>query len=337
MTGFAPLTRAAGEALEPLELALSDRRACERLLAQVGRHVSVSPDTFERVRELLPLAELLESLEPDAELDEVVAAVAEAVNAIRALSELDAAELEGLPGSLADPAAWVDLAAALPEVLLAGWLSRNQPALHALMRLTGICTLESSSGRTTRERFRWDALGAVLADPATALRETVAWDGEFAAWPLQRELGLALGRVGLPVRVRPRSRPVAEALAGQAVEVPTGAESDVVLFSGANGDGAVEAGIVFACSTDGGPTVYIGNQAYGAFTEPLALSDSWTLEAAGDIAGSGTIGARLRRRGWNWSVGVPDSARAWHSSAGHPGEPGTCSASPAEHGWSWTA
>ena len=286
-SAFAPLTRAAAEALEPLELALSDRRACERLLARVGRHVTVSPDTLERVRELLPLADLLESLDPDAEPAQVVEAVAEAVNAIRGLAELDPAELEGLPGSLSDPAGWADLAAALPDVLLAGWLSSNQPALHALMRLTGICALENS-GRTTRERFRWDALGATLGDPAAALRETVGWESEFAAWPLQRELGLALGRMGLPVRVRPRSRPVAEALAGEAVEVPTGVESDVVLFSGANGDGAVEAGLIFACSTDDGPTVYVGNQAYGELEAPLALSDAWTLRASGNIEGSGS-------------------------------------------------
>ena len=306
---YTPLARSAALALQPLADALADRESCERLLRDLGWQIPVTDSTLEQIHDLLPLLDVLQALPALVEeLDSgsgsagAIASLADAtgeiVRAIEALSSLDAADLESLPGNLANPAAWADLSAALPDLLLARWLAQAAPPLFALLRLTGVCMSEPA-GRTQRDRFRWELLGAALADPAAAAADTVGWrDGTFHHWWLQRELGLSLARLGLPVRIRAQQPAVAEAIAGAPVEVVSGMQSDVVLFSGETPGGALaEVGLLFACARNGEPTLYVGNLAYGELTEAIPIGAAWSLEAAGSIDGTATMGVRIQPSG----------------------------------------
>jgi hypothetical protein len=291
VSAFDGLAKAAGGALEPLTAALTDARACERLLRELGWNVPISDDTHAAIRDLLPVLELVRSLPELVErvedgdvvaLVQLVEATADVVASIEALGSLDASDLEDLPGTLATPDAWADLAAALPASLLARQLAQGLPAVHGVLRLLGLCVSEHV-GATDRQRFQWDIVGEVLADPVAAVRTTVGWDADLQPWPLQRELGLMLTRLGVPVRVRPR-------VGG------SGLQTDVVLFSAATSSGEpTELGVVVAEGDDGG--VYIGNQAYGALDLALPINDVWTVSAGGSIDGTGTIGVNLAPSG----------------------------------------
>jgi hypothetical protein len=336
VSALTSLVRAGGLALEPLERALADPEACMRLLRELGVDVSLSPAAHGEIAELMPIAEDLRAL-PDlvAALDgggpAAVLALAdrsaEIGAAIAALDGIDADDLTALPGLLSLPETWTALAAALPSHLLARQLALQSPALFAVLRLTGVCVSEGP-GERPRYRLDWSALGPALADPTGAVRAAVGWGDRFSAWPLQRELALLLARYGLQVDHRPMQPAVAEAVAGAPVELPSGAESDVVLFSGTTDAGAVcELGLVLACARDGGGTVYVGNLAYGAAELAVPLGETWSLEAAGALDGLATIGVRLRPSGVALVGGDPALAASL-ALVGRPADPWVLLGSP---------
>ncbi len=315
MSAFEGLAKTAAGALEPLSSALTDPRAFQRLLRELGWTVPVTGNTLEDIRTLLPVLDAVQSLPGYVEriedgdpvaLAQLLASTAEVVAALQRLDGLDAGDLDGFPATLASPDAWTDLAAALPASLLARQMTRSAPALHGALRLLGLCTTERIGG-TNREHFHWDLLGNVLADPVAAVRDTVGWDATVYQWPLQRELGLILTRLGVPVRVRPAAD-------------GSGPQSDVVLFSGTVDGEPTELGVVVAARDDG--ALYIGNQAYGSLEAGLRISDTWTVTAGGSIDGTGTVGVNLAPGGLT-VVGGAGALGASLAIEGDPLEPWT--------------
>ena len=306
MSGLASLVRAGALALDPLARALASPLDCRELLSRLGYDVALTPEAHQRIGALLPVADDLAAL-PDlvAALDSggpeavvtLATTTARVADALTALTQLNADDLHALPGPLASPDAWADLAAVLPEHLLAEQLARQAPALFTALRLTGVCRSEGPGDRP-RLRLDWGALGAALADPPAAVRTAIRWDDGFDGWPVQRELGWWFARHGLPVRTRAMQQEVADAIAGASVAIPSGVESDVVLFRGPTAAGAdAELGLLFACTADGGGTIYVGNLAYGTAGAVLAFSDTFALEVTGAFDGAASIGVRLRPSG----------------------------------------
>ena len=332
MSGYGSLVRAAALSLGPLEDALADPHALTRLLRQLGYPLSITPETHERIAGVLPVAdtlgrlpELVESSQAGgvagaaavAELAEATAAVAAAV---AGLADLDETDLADLPDVLAKPGVWADLARALPDHLLATQLSLAAPPLFTLLRLLGVCS-SGGPGQAPRYRFAWDRLAGALGDPVGNVKEVVRWDAGFSAWPLQRELGLLLGRLGVPVVVRPRLPAVAEAMAGGPVGRPAGSTPTSILFRGATplGD-AAEIGLVLALSAQEGGTIYVGNLAYGSVGASIPLGDTWTLEVGGSIDGTATLGVRIQPSGLAL-VGGDAALGASIALVGDPDEP----------------
>jgi hypothetical protein len=305
---YSGLARAASLALAPLTTALSDVKACAALLAQIGYRLGLTRDAHDRIATLLPVGDTLQSiaarvdaLDPDhpdpAAVAELVQDLEGVADALAALEQLDDADLSVLPGVLSTPQAWVDIGQTLPEHLLARYLAEEHRPLFLALRLLGICTSQSTAG-ATRYRLRWQQLASALADPAAAVGETLGWGPAFAAWPLQRELGLTLSRLGLAVTVRARQAAVASAIAGAPVDLPTGLQSDVVLLSGETPDGdAVQVGLTLACDTTPTPSIYVGNLASGALDADQPLDDTWIVTASGTFDGTATIGALIEPTG----------------------------------------
>ena len=314
MSGLTALVRAGALALTPLERALADPRECGQLLTTLGYDAALSATAHERLAALLPVAGDLEALPAlvaaldgggPAAVADLAEATARIVEAVAALAQLDADDLRDLPGPLALPETWTDLAAVLPEHLLGTQLSRQAPALFALLRLTGVCRSEGPGDRP-RLRLDWDRLGPALGDLAGAVAAATGWGATFSPWPVQRELGLWLARMGFAQRHRTIQPAVAEAMAGAAVEIPSGIQSDVLLFRGQTDAGAdAELGLTFAFSPDAGGTLYVGNLAYGTAGATLARSETWTLSAAGEVDGAASIGVRLRPSGLTLVGGDP--------------------------------
>jgi hypothetical protein len=330
MSALDGLAKTVGGALEPLSAALTDPRACERLLRDLGWSVPISQDTLAEIADLLPVLGLVRQV-PE-KLDqaedgsavavlELIEIAAEVFPHIKELGALEPAAVEELPGALGTPEAWADIAAALPGLLLSRRLAGHVPALHGVLRLLGLSVSERI-GPIERERLVFDGLGAVLADPAEAVRGTVGWsNGDFQAWPLQRELGRMLSRLGLPVHVRQRRQAVCEAIAGGPVPLPTGLETDVVLFSGTTpAGGLAELGLIVACAENGEAALYVGNRAYGEFEAALPVGDSWTVTAAGSVDGTATVGVLLQPSGLS-VVGGDVALGASLTLEGEPEEP----------------
>jgi hypothetical protein len=309
VSGLESLVAAAARSLEPLAEALDDASALEQLLADLGWELTVEPDDLDTVRTLLPVLEALGDLpgllddlggspaERAAALVELTELTSEVSEAVAALATLTQADVAGLPRYLSASETWSDLAAALPDHLLATELDRTAPAVFGVLRLLGLLGTQHT-GRSERYRFRWDQLGAVLADPAGVIRDGAQWGDGFRSWPLQQELGRGLARLGAPVRIRPLQPDVAEAIAGGPVESPAGFESEVALFHGVTPGGAAShLGFLFACSDDGGGTIYVGNLASGERAEPLPLNGTWTLTTTGALNGCATLGVRIQPSG----------------------------------------
>ncbi len=333
MSGYEPLLRSAAAALGPLERALADVRGCRRLLREVGWPVNLSSGAFEQLKLLLPVAAplgrlpaLVEALDGGdaAAVLALADAIGEIVRSIGALASLDTAALEALPGPLADPVMWSDLAAALPDHLLGRWMAIEVPVLRLMLRLLGVCVSESRGG-TWRDRFRWDRLGAALADPGAAIKTTVGWGAEFQDRWLQHELSLALARLGLPVRARPRRQAVADAIAGQPVASVSGLEYELLFFDSTGPNGLhAEAGLVLCCTRDASGTIYFGNLAHGAWSSALQITESWQLLAKGNLEGSATLCVRLQPGGVGLvTIGpsLSDSVEASMTFVGQPAEP----------------
>jgi hypothetical protein len=311
------LATAAGRALDPLARALTDREAMTRLLRVLGWTQPVSSATLDRLADLFGAAAALGAL-PDllddlpGSLPELIEATTEIVDAVGALATLDAATLAELPGPLAHPSTWADLATAIPHHLLARELERSAPALLTIARLTGIATDQGPQIRP-RTRFHLDALGAVLTDPAGSVAAVTGWGGAFRAGWLQHELGSALTRFGVPVRVRARRPEIVAAMGGST----GGFETEIALVRGTGPGGYAEVGLIVACAADGGGSVYLGNLAEGDLDQELVIADGWTLELSGEVNGTATIGALLRPDGPT-VVGGEAALGASAAIVGHP-------------------
>lgn len=306
MSVFGPLLRAGAAALRPLDRALSDPAALAALLGELGYGVPVEQADLDAIAAVLPvgdalerLAELSADLHGDAALIEAAELLVDVADAVAALARLDAGDLAALPMELADPATWADVGVALPGHLLGSWIATDVPALAAALRATGVLTRERRGGRgPARWTLHWERLGSALADPAAAVAATYGWPGGLRDVALVGDLGLALARLGFPVAHRPLTAEVRAAIEREGTGAAlTPVEAEVCLVSGTSADGGrAEAGLIFAsAATTRAPAgLYVGNQSYGELGADLAVSDSWTLTAAGAVQGTATAGAILR-------------------------------------------
>lgn len=315
MTSYEGLIMAAARALDPLTDALTDPLRCRQLLERLGFPGPVSRSTLGRLNDLAPVLGALEQIRALVEdtvdgsvdpvtLERLVLLIQEVVVAIDALGSLDAAQVSGLPGALATPEGWADLAVRLPDLLLADWLAEELPVLLGVLRITGICRPDHR-GKVRRDAFRWEALGGMLADPAASVRDTFEWGTSFRAWPFQRVFGQALANIGLPVRHRARQPTVAEAMTGAPVDSPTGVESDVVFTRGRTPGGDAEVGLVFAGAPENGGTLFVGNMMSGDLSVPIPVGEDWSLEVSGAAEGTATLGVRIQPGGLTVVGGEP--------------------------------
>jgi hypothetical protein len=229
------LVVAAGRALDPLRVALDDAEALEQLLDEVGWKAPVDEHTLALVQSLFAvgdsLAELpatLAALEGSAleraeALADLIVLTADVMATIGRLGDLRVADVAELPRPLSAAETWGDIAVALPDHLLAAELEGSAPALFSILRLVGLVgTQPTPSGE--RHRFRWEELGAIVADPLAALASQAGWGTRFRTYPLLREVGAACARTGASTRFRPLQDDVAAILAAATGSTPSGFE-----------------------------------------------------------------------------------------------------------------
>lgn len=173
----------------PLQLALTDSAALERLLKDLGWVITLTPPQARIIGQLLPLAEVINELEdlagenPSAGSSTAGADLARAVEigtsifeAVAALEALNSSQLKQLPSPLDAPASWEEIALDLPEFLLLRWLAIQSPFIYAFAVFSGVVVEEPRpDDRPARRRLVWDALGSLLQDPPAQVAGVYGW------------------------------------------------------------------------------------------------------------------------------------------------------------------
>ena len=301
-------------ALAPLGTALRDERCVERLLERHGWRSTVGAGDVAGVATALGI-ELLHDAEGIADqlaagdgdplvLAERLAAAAQAVFGHIQGLHAGSGGLSLAPFN--DPAFWQRFAPDLLAGLVAGWLEREQPLVHAILRLAGVIQLmpvtTTGPNRVPYEQvvLDWQQLGRLASDPGGALAATWHWNGAggaaFDADGLLRALERVLGALGLPAH----RTAVGGALAGvyPGGQPPASVrELMVPLLSDAPSDGSgyVEIGLLLApapppADRSGAPDgIVAATLAQGYLTYAIGLAKGLSLELRGGLDASGAI------------------------------------------------
>lgn len=294
---------ALAQLLAPLATAAGDPDRCAELLAALGVPVEVPAEALAQIRRLLAAEQVEELLDLASrhaagtlDTGDLVARglpLARSVgDAVAGLAGLRAADLAGLVAPLDDPATWAAVAAALPDHLLLQWVRLWHPLAFALLELGGVVTRSEPDVRST---LSWDALGQLIADPASRIGRTYGWGGRLDHAGLVTRLHAVLHALGVDARAVPLDPAVEAAHFGGAAP-PDVAQLSLPLFAGGTADGAayVLLGLLAAPvprSGAGEPdSVLITSEVAGSVAEVLDLGGGWRLTLSGGAGSAGGLG-----------------------------------------------
>jgi hypothetical protein len=341
MSGNSTFGRELARALSPLRAALSSPTSFAQLMSRLGFYVELNDAQMAVLQAVLPVAEELQELadlladldaEGDAATGELVEQVAllalQIIEAIEALSSVDASAVASLPEPLNTTDFWLELAGNLPGYLLIHYLRWYQPLAYALLVLVGVILEETRENRIVR-RFDWSSIGTLFTDPAGLVADRYRWPSELD----HRALFLALAGVaralGADPRVQPVRQPLGAQLSGLAEEDVTTEELAISFFHGSTPGGFVDVGVLLAPVPDplGDASatsvgMLISGLLFGSGAAEIPLGDdgTWSLAVAGEVDASGTLGPAILPSGVALIAGAPSSSIALELS-GQPAKP----------------
>ncbi len=166
------------------------------------------------LQDLATTAHTLSQLPEDADLEDLMPAIADVtadiaamVNAARALSQLQPG---ALPPPFSDPALWQSLAEDAVDVLLVRYLDGHQRVVSGFLRVLGVIVEgPEQPAAGARDAYvvttiDWGALGSVFSKPDHLMADVYGWGGAFKPDPLLRNLVGLFGGLGLfPARLQP--------------------------------------------------------------------------------------------------------------------------------------
>ena len=334
------IARTLVEALSPLRDALESPAAFEQLLRDLGHEGVVTEEGLahlDAARELADLVprgeELVDQLDAALGGDDggLLTVVTELVDlgqdlltAIETLSSVDGALIDP---SLADPALWQDLAAALPGHLLIAYLEDEIPLAYGLLRVLGVIYDEDLGGDATREVLDADQLSRIASDPVDALRELYGW-GVGPAFQHQRlvdEVALLAIGLGVGVRTDPIRAQFVDRFYGADAGAAAGVEELTLPFvSGGVDGGFVEAGVALVPIPElpgrDVSQLFLTNVNAGGASVSHELSDDWTLTLTAGLDATGLVGARISPVGVTVEDAPPGGQVTW-SLVGSPAQP----------------
>jgi hypothetical protein len=179
---------------EPLLDRISTLEALEYLFYRYGWRVTLDDTAFAVISDGLRAKAALEDLvaiagplqqklDGDAELTgDDVASLARALDAlVQAVGHFEAATTAGLPPPLNDAAFWQSIAEHLFDDLLEEYLRIYHPAYYLVLHAAGVIDYRFTAAEGafrqpyTRIVFDWRQIGAIVEDPAGALKKTYQW------------------------------------------------------------------------------------------------------------------------------------------------------------------
>ncbi len=205
---LAQVTAALVDAFRPLARIVSDASAATAWFQALGYDVELDdgavgaldaavPSLSRVESQLVPMAIRLAEGEELTIADGVAVAalVADLTADLRAVAD-GSVSLARLPAPLDEPAAWVDLATAIPGNLVAVWFEAAVPAVYIPLRLAGAIR-SWVDGRGRRQRtVDWAVVADLIRDPLGTIKVEYGWGGDFdhiALLTAVRDIALATG------------------------------------------------------------------------------------------------------------------------------------------------
>jgi hypothetical protein len=307
------LAGALADLFAPLTTAFAEPAYLGGLLAELGYQVPDLTGQLPLFTEVMaiaePLAELSSSaaqLEDDPDLGAVATTMVETAtalfDAIHALRELRANDLNGLVAPFDEPATWVELAGRLPSYLVVAWLEGAHPMVAGALRLTGVLGRKPAPGAPPAT-IDWAGLGALVSDPVARIRSTSGFGGAFDHAALLEAVAEVARGAGYTPALSPLRRDLIDQFwNGYAGWDPR--ELGVRLWSGFSLGGSTytRLGLVLAAvpSTPTSTTpdaLLLTAAADGDLAASIAVDATWTARLAGTVAATGSLGAMLTPSG----------------------------------------
>lgn len=212
------LGRALLDALTPLQDWLSSVDAFERLLLRHGWRIPPEQTYFPQLKTTLALVDripgTLDKLDvllatADPTLDEVTAALGEAIDLVDDLHKLASAPPPaGLPFPLNTATFWQSFPLDVVQTQIAHYIAARQQALHAVLSLFAVIDRESipedsGNGRSAHEeaRLRWQRLKDIILDPRGLMADVYGWGAGFDHAKLLGALERAMLAFHAPVQL----------------------------------------------------------------------------------------------------------------------------------------
>jgi hypothetical protein len=186
-----------GQALEPLEKAISSPQAFSAFLSELGWDVdpalpaSTVQNKFAAVGhdigELTDAIQKYRTLAPNANsyaVANAVSVIGAAIGQLAAdVSALNQTSTTGLPAPLDDAAFWESFAKEVLDLLLYEYLRAHRPAMFGVLQFLGVAVGEpltsGSRAGSIRRTIDWDRLVEAATDPRQLFADVYHWGGTF--------------------------------------------------------------------------------------------------------------------------------------------------------------
>jgi hypothetical protein len=313
------VTGALLDALSPLADALASADGIERLLGCHGWRAGVDPGNVSAIGTTLGLSLLAQASALASEIDssaaDPLALVQQLATAVPGVVE----DLQSLAGGSAalsfapfsTPGFWAQFIPDLLNGLIADWLERRQPLLHAAATLLGlieriqVSVPAQAAGRLPYQQtvINWDQLGTAAANPGRQVASTYHWGDPATPFDhdrLLRALERVLVAAGVPARREPVGPQLASYYAGG--QVPAGLRQLAVpLLAGVPLDlsGYLNIGVIIApvppaANRAAAPDGLLGYPvAQGYDTYAVSLGGPFSLELSGGFDADGAVTAEV--------------------------------------------
>jgi hypothetical protein len=187
-----------GEALEPLEQAISSTPAFTAFLAELGWTLDPTDDHSNALGKFGAVATDIQALTQAIQTYRALPANANTFMSMQAITGIGAAIAQaaadivalantasaGLPAPLDDAAFWESLAEEVLELLLYEYLRVHRPGVFGVLRFLGIAVREpilptAARAGYARRGFDWDNLAKAATDPRQLFTDVYKWGGAF--------------------------------------------------------------------------------------------------------------------------------------------------------------
>jgi hypothetical protein len=307
------VTGALLDALAPLGDMLADENAVARLLAQYGWAADIPASQVGAINTAFGTSLLAEAMTLASQIESSAADPVALVEQLATMVPGIVSQLQGLAAGSASLAFapfntagfWAQFAPDLVNGLIADYLERQQPLLHAVAALFGLIERvqvpATASGRVPYEQsiIHWDQLAATVTGPGKRLAQLYHWGAPGVPFDHDR-LMRAVERVLLALGVPVRRRPVQRELAGwfPPGQIPPAVrELAIPLLAGVqlDGGGYLDIGLIIApvpphANPAAAPDGLVGYPvARGYDTYAIPLVTPFTLELGGGFDADGGV------------------------------------------------